>query len=398
MATQLGSATLLNNIKSANPAVPVNANFINAVYQYAYGRNATANELKRFAGQTVASVANTIIGKNSPFISTPGASLVNNPVASTPPNTSTTTQPTQDTGSTKDIYGNVIGGTGRDPNATLSDLIRQFYQSKLGRDAGEEEVKQWTDWAGGRGIDAIESEISKTPEYARYDAYSKLSPEYKLIVDESQKLLDELAKQGNTVNPNIEITPEKAAEFMQKAESEINPYYAGQLKLAKEDFLTSVGYDRDSILRLEQGYADQYKKGFKQIGETAADTGFALSGRRIGQETDIDTATNRQIQENRIGLQGRAGELMRTFQRQYAGLPGFEAQTATIEKAPTVGGGAFNTSTESTPLYNLDPSIYDKLIGEQEYLRRAATKTRQSELESAFREANSINTQRSLTL
>jgi len=222
---------------------------------------------------------------------------------------------------------------------------------------------------------------------------------YAEILKSMRDMLEELKKRGQTVNPAIEITPEKAAEFMQQAEGEINPYYSGQLKLAKEDLLASVGYTKDEVTRFEQDIAKKFKQGFQQVGEQKAEEGFALSGRRMKEEGQLAEMTQEQIDANRRILENRTGELSRAFARQYAGLPGYEQQAFNIGGAPKVSGtGAFELGTGENPIYTLSPEIYNQLIGSQEFERRGATSTRQSELEAAFRESEALKQQRALTI
>lgn len=61
--------TLKNsNIAQANPDVPANADFINALFFESSGRKATSEELEKFVGMTVKDAANTILGASlSPF-------------------------------------------------------------------------------------------------------------------------------------------------------------------------------------------------------------------------------------------------------------------------------------------------------------------------------------------
>ena len=75
---------------------------------------------------------------------------------------------------------------------------------------------------------------------------------------QAKDLLDEIKARGGTVNPNIEITPETTAEFMKIAEKEIDPYYTTQLKLAREGFLSSVGYDADQVAQSEKQLQAKY--------------------------------------------------------------------------------------------------------------------------------------------
>lgn len=209
-------------------------------------------------------------------------------------------------------------------------------------------------------------------------------------------MLKELYKRGQSINPNISISPEKIAEFLKVAEGEINPYFQTQLKLAREGFLRSVGYQTDEVLRKERELERTYGKAVRNIGENAADTGFALSGRRQEEERELAEGTQEEIEARRrelsFGTQGLA--------QSYAQLYGKPGDLPQIGNAPRVlqGQGSFQQQGGSSPLYSLSPETYDSLVGSQEFERRGAVQSRASGLEEAFRTQQAINQQRSLTL
>lgn len=206
--------------------------------------------------------------------------------------------------------------------------------------------------------------------------------------------LDELQKRGQVINPDITISPERVAEFTKQAETEINPYYASQLKVAREGFLRNIGYSQDELLRNERDLERQYGRATRQLGEQAAETGFALSGRRIGEEGELAETTARTIEDRRRQLAFQSG----TAAREYAQLFGAADVTApTISGAPTVGAGEtrFGIGDRTLPLYELSPDVYQGLIGSQEFQRRGQVQSRASELEEAFRRQQALEQQRS---
>ena len=219
----------------------------------------------------------------------------------------------------------------------------------------------------------------------------QLQEPYKTMIDIMRQQLDELQKRGQTVNADIEITPERVAEFMRQAEGtldiflpyaekEILPYYKNQLKLAREGFLRGLGYGKDQLLRTEQDIERKFQKTFQQIGESAAERGFALSGARQREEREFTEETQRGIEAVRRQFGFEAGGEARKFAQRFgtANVPEFEIQE------------------EGRPLYELSPSTYAGITGEQEFQQRAATLSRASELEKAFRESQSIEQQRKI--
>lgn len=251
----------------------------------------------------------------------------------------------------------------------------------------------------------IAQTLSPTP--APPDQFSTgLEGVYKELYDAAKIMLDELQRRGETVNTAIEITPEKAAEFMKKAEGdlgtflpyaekEILPYYQNQLKVAREGFLTDLGYSRDQILRNELDLERQYGQAVRQLGEGAAESGFAQSGIRQREERQLAEETGRNIAENRRQFEFGAGQAARNFAGIFGtgNTPGFS-----IGGAPGVGAGegGFTRGTGELPLYNLSDETYRNLKGSQEYEQEAAVRRRASDLEGGFRAGEALRLQRSL--
>jgi len=195
-----------------------------------------------------------------------------------------------------------------------------------------------------------------------------------------QYLIQEQAR-GNVLNPNVEITPQRIAEFMKKAESEIDPYFSGQLRLAREGFLRSVGYTTDEIIQQEAQLEKQYARQLRQLGEVSAERGFAQSGIRGREERELAEDTQAGIDRTRRQFAFQAGSAA----REYAKMYGVGESVPNIAEAPRVlaGQSAFQRSGRQLPFYDLSPDVYNGLVGEQEYLRRASVARRASELEGA---------------
>lgn len=249
----------------------------------------------------------------------------------------------------------------------------------------------------------------------------QLSGTYKEMYTAMKGFLDQLQARGQAVNPNIQITPEKAAEFMKQAETdlsaflpqaekEILPFYENQLKVAREGFLSSLGYSSEQLLKNEQDLERKFAKGVRGIGETAAEQGFALSGGRQRDEQELVEEANRQVASGRSEFGYKAGQVAKQFAQQYgtANLPGFSlagAPKVGLEgfERPLAGGGAALGSRsgqllQSQPLYELSPSVYAGLEGEKEFEKRAAVRSRAADLENAFRTSQAVEQKRSLIL
>lgn len=217
------------------------------------------------------------------------------------------------------------------------------------------------------------------------------------LMTELDGFLQQMQANGQVLNPNIELTPDKVAEFLAQAEREINPYYQGQLRLARESLLSSTGYSRDEVVREEERLEQKYGTRLRELGETSAERGFAQSGLRQRDERQLATDTQNTIEDTRRKLSFDAANEGRQFAQRYGTteLPNFD-----IGETPTVRAGEsrFSRSGGTRSLYQLSPDIYQGLIGSEEFNRRGAVSSRASGLEEAFRTGQSINQQRQLVI
>ena len=214
------------------------------------------------------------------------------------------------------------------------------------------------------------------------EMYETGNPELDEILKVLKRQLEEITKRGQMVNPNIELTPERVAEFMAQAEREINPYYQTQLKLAREGFLSSLGYTKEEVGKFEQDLTKKFRSEFRSLGESAAERGFTLSGLRRRDESELATQTQRQAED----VRSRAAFQAEQQARQLGSEWGKEAITplSFSEMPQFTATGEVLKGTRELPMFNLG-STYDDLIGSREFERRGAVKSRKSELEEAER-------------
>lgn len=209
---------------------------------------------------------------------------------------------------------------------------------------------------------------------------------------------EELKRRGLAVNPNIEITPEKAAEFLKQAETEISPYYATRLSVARDNLLRDFGYTAQQISETERRLEQQYGRAVQQTGEAAAEQGFALSGKRQQQERDLAMETQQQIDDRRRQLEFDATNQVANFAGQFGtrNLP----TLPTLSAAPRVLAGerTFDKPATQTGLYSLNPSIYDALKGTEEFQRDSDILSRASGLEDIYRTKAANENLRTLSL
>lgn len=225
-----------------------------------------------------------------------------------------------------------------------------------------------------------------------------LPPEYQALYDSLKTYLDKLQASGQRINPNIQITPEKVAEFMTQAQNEIQPFYATQLKLAKDQFLQTLGFTTEQIVSQEKQLESQYGRKVRDIASSSAERGFAQSGIRQREEGELASDTQSQIDENRRRLGFSFGEQAGKVAQQFGGaaIP----TSSSLSAAPRVlaGVGGFDRPGGTSPFYQLSPDVYSGLVGEQQFAERGAIQNRASQLEEAFRLKESINQTRQLNL
>lgn len=207
-----------------------------------------------------------------------------------------------------------------------------------------------------------------------------------------QDALDRLYNAGYKINPNAQINERSIDEFMTIAGNEINPYYQTQLKQISDDLKRSLGYSTEQLLQTERDLETKYGRSLRTLAEDSAEKGFTRSGIREREEQELASDTQKTIEQARQRLGYTTSNTVSRFAQQYSGLPGFQMPSRTLPQAPQVSAGQpnFQRSGRELPFYDLSPEVYEGLIGEQEFQRRGAIRSRASELEEAQNQQNSI--------
>lgn len=225
-----------------------------------------------------------------------------------------------------------------------------------------------------------------------------LPPEFQELLDTLKDYLIELQKRGKIPAPK-DLTPDEIAKFLTQAEKEISPYYATQLKLAKEGFLRSLGYTQETIDRLTEEAQREYQQNLRALGETMAERGFAESGIRKRSERELAWDTQRQLEEARRRALFETGTLARQFAQEWGegGLPR-TTEIPAVRNVRVLWGQPVFQEVGKTYLYELRPEVYKGLIGEKEWEKKAAIQQRKAELVGAEREKRQTQALRKLSL
>ena len=258
--------------------------------------------------------------------------------------------------------------------------------------------KTTTAWNLGKAQKAWGGAPVVTPSPAAARAVSTGDPTLDSVLNQSQQYLNQLIANGQNINPNVEITEEKAAEFLAQAQREIDPYYATQMSLARESLLSSIGYSKADILAKEQKYERQYGQNLRTLSSQMAESGMAYSGERTRSEQELAVSTQASLDAARRALAESTGQAARTYAQAWGGKNIPTAPTISATPQVTAGIGTFGRSGRELPLYELPSDIYSSLIGEQEYQKQAAVKGRQAELEQGYRTQQETKASRKLNL
>jgi len=208
------------------------------------------------------------------------------------------------------------------------------------------------------------------------------------MLDVIQGQLDALVLSGKTPQPDIPITPEKAAEFLAQATKEMDPFYQrlGEEASAdlKSNFSRRVALQQGGEQDLARQYADQYD----QTAANAAETGQVFGGVRGRQERLLAEGATRAGTRSREQLAFDVGQQVTAGARSL----GSTAFGTLVGNTSIAGMPQFNAGQRdvqfgaSDNLYTLPTGIE----GDLERQKRAAIEARKAELEAAYRGDRSL--------
>lgn len=230
---------------------------------------------------------------------------------------------------------------------------------------------------------AIEDAVNNNPELKRLQDLVATIPELKSALDIVNLKLAEKVESGQKVNPDLTITPELTAKFLEQATSELDPYYQELIRQNKQDLSTS-------FQQLQQDYNTQISReqpAFQQNLEnqdiTEANQGTAFSSGRVKREGDIITGEQQKLDDYFQSNQRSAEGLARTGERQIGsrafsdlGIPSLQSYAA---QRGTIAPRGQLASTGSRSLYSPQGGLFGELPGQA----KTAIDTRASALSEA---------------
>ena len=205
----------------------------------------------------------------------------------------------------------------------------------------------------------------ETPQKNPLEDVVSTVPGLKELLDTLQLQLDEKIQSGQRVNPDLTITPELTAKFVDEATKELDPYYQELINQYKQDLTISSR-------QLQEDYNSQVKTEKQNFGQTLqnqditeANQGTAFSSGRIDRENqivsnqqqkleDLYTNTQRTVEANALTAERKIGS--RAFSD--LGIPSL--QTYSAQRNTIAPRGEF-ASTGDRNLYTPQTGLFGEL-------------------------------------
>ncbi len=121
------------------------------------------------------------------------------------------------------------------------------------------------------------------------------NPELDAILQRLDKMIQDQAAAGKKFNPNIELNAETVQKFLDQATSEIEPYYANQIKVIKDDLVRNLQASQQMYESQQDQREAEFKKTLSGNREQAAGAGLTFSGVRGAEEKALVDNTNREL-------------------------------------------------------------------------------------------------------
>ena len=213
--------------------------------------------------------------------------------------------------------------------------------------------------------------------------YDGLTPELKSAFDALTMQISSLVEQGQKVNPDLTITPELTAKFLEQATSELDPYYQELIRQNKQDLSTSFQQLQEDYNKSIARETPAFQNALESADNAEANAGVAFSSGRIKREGDLITNENQKLADlfttsQRAGEQNAVKMERKIGSRAFGdlGIPSlqqYSTQPRTISPSGSI------QSTGSRNLYTPQTGLY----GEIPASAKTAINTRSSALEEA---------------
>lgn len=216
-------------------------------------------------------------------------------------------------------------------------------------------------------------------------AFEGLPKELQGAYLQTLRALGERIEAGEVINPDIEITPEMAKEFLDQATSEIDPFFREQIGLVKSDLDLSFQRMQEDFETGVRRAEEPFKLGLAAQAETEAQRGLAFGSARGGREQRAITGQQELISDAGQDVARTQQDLLRSAERQIGSEELGGVQAPGVQQFGVSRSGFTPTGTRQlfTPQGGLVGSL-----GKQ---KEVDVRRRASELESAFRTTRNLN-------
>jgi len=216
-----------------------------------------------------------------------------------------------------------------------------------------------------------------------------------LITQIIEQAMQQYRQAGLKFPKDIKITPAITAQFLKEIEKDLGAEFGPRAQLARQNWLTSIGWTKGDVENFEKQAEIDYNKGVRLIGTESAETGFARSGIRKRGEGELTEQTAEKIRGARETATQQMQTQARQFYSQWGGLPwgkygpqtDWERQLMYWGGAPTMTAGqyGFTPGTQEMQWRAWAPaSIYKTLKGEQYWQKQAEKETRLAQMQAGW--------------
>lgn len=199
----------------------------------------------------------------------------------------------------------------------------------------------------------------------QYGVPSTGSPSLDAILAQNVGTIQQKIKAGQTINPDLDITPALVGQFTQEAHTQADPYYQQQLSDEIDNINANL---QNAQTQYENNVANSntaFQQNLLATRNQDASEGNAFSGQRgLTEQQDLDVQ-NRNLANLASTAQTSIGGTLRQggadIGQGINGLNGNQSnfQTPNIQTQTTNLNGAYGGATAGNNLnYNYDPSIY----------------------------------------
>lgn len=218
------------------------------------------------------------------------------------------------------------------------------------------------------------------------------------MVQSLKKQLDNTVAAGNTINPDITISPDQVQKFIDQAKDEIEPYYQTIYTQIKGDLQRHAADISTELAATAGQTTDQFGRNLRTLRDNTTENGTTFSGERVRNETQLATDAQRSLDAAQRTAVSAATDAARAAESQ-VGSSNVSDITAPTIQTPNIAGsfkpGQTTIASATTGLPSNSSALFSfsgGLSGTLEQQKLAAEKTREAELEKAYREQQARST------